>query len=127
MTTPARRGSEKLLDAWKARTISEESFRELAAALEKSPANVDGAFVTGGSAASGLYLSLRYDGDDVPRCGNDLEFILRWINKHHYGVSIPRIIINGTPRPDLFRMDLQIGAAVAAAHVPAQPDIVPGF
>lgn len=124
MDTPAQRGSEKQLDAWKSRTIREESFHEPADAPERSPAQVDGAFVTGGSSPSGHYLSLRCGGEDVPRCGNDLEFILRWINRHHRGLSIPCIVANGIPRPDLFRIDLRIGAA---SRLPARQELPPAF
>ncbi len=109
MGNEGKRGSEKLLAAWKSRSLSDESIRELATALEKSPAKVEGVQFTGGSDAAGLQLSLRYDGDDGPWCGNDLQFLLGWLRRHGVSGGIPRVIINGTPWPDLVRLHVNIG------------------
>jgi hypothetical protein len=111
-TTDRARGSAKLLAAWKARALTEESVNEIAQHLDTSPARVEGVTVAGGTAASGLTVSLAYDGDDTPRCGNDIIFWLRWHLTHGGGVVLtpPRIIINGTPYPDLVRMQLDFGA-----------------
>lgn len=105
----AARGSEKLLAAWKNRALTDESVNEIAGALENSPAVVEGVSVTGGRNATGLQLSLTYSGDDVPLCGNDLLFWLRWHRVHGGKVGPPKIIINGTPFPDLVRVHLAFG------------------
>jgi len=103
------RGSEKLLSAWKNRTLTEDSVREIARALDESPAHVLGARVVGGSSATGVQLSLSYAGDDTPRCGNDILFWLKWHRLHGGEVHPPKIIIDGTPFPDLVRMELNFG------------------
>jgi hypothetical protein len=114
--TAKQRGSEKILAAWQSRALTEESVREIAGAFEKSPARINGATVHGGENATGLTLSLSYEGDDGPMCGNDILFWLKWHLGHGGGgvVRPPRIIINGTPFPDLVRMELDFG------HVGAQ-------
>jgi len=104
-----KRGSEKLLEAWKARSLTEESVKEIAAALDKSPARVVSANVVGGANATGIQLSLSYSGDDVPQCGNDILFWLKWHRTHGGVVNPPRIIINGIPWPDLVNIDLDFG------------------
>jgi hypothetical protein len=109
MATKEKRGSDKVMAAWKARALTEASVREIATALEKSPATVEGATVAGGESATGLRLSLRYDGDDTPWCGNDILFWLKWHLGHGGVVRPPRIIINGIPFPDLIRMELDFG------------------
>lgn len=112
-----KRGSEKLLTAWKSRAISEDSVREIADALEKSPAKVEGANVVGGDNPTGVHLSLRYDGDDGPWCGNDILFWLKWHIKHGGDIHPPKIIINGTPIPDVVRMELDFGHVAENAPV----------
>lgn len=107
-----KRGSEKLMKAWKTRTLTEESVREIASALDKSPAKVESFSIVGGENATGVRLSLRYDGDDGPWCGNDIQFWLQWLLKHGGHVPVikpPRIIINGIPWPDVVRMELDFG------------------
>ena len=103
------RGSEKLLAAWKTRALTEEAVHEIAEALDKSPAKVEGASVIGGAEATGVRLSLAYEGDDGPWCGNDILFWLTWHRKYGGVVKPPRIIINGTPFPDLVRVELDFG------------------
>jgi hypothetical protein len=103
------RGSEKLMAAWSARRLSEESVGEIAAALDESPATVDSARVVGGEDATGIHVTMSYDGDDVPRCGNDILFWLHWHRKYGGVVRPPRIIINGTPYPDLVTVHLGFG------------------
>lgn len=103
------RGSEKLLAAWKQRALTEESVHEIAAELEKSPATVEKVNVVGGSAATGVQVQLSYSGDDVPFCGNDLAFWLRWRRRHGGSVKPPKILINGIPFPDLVRIQLDFG------------------
>jgi hypothetical protein len=105
------RGSEKLMAAWKNRALTDESVLEISRAIAESPAKVLGASVIGGANASGLQLSLGYEGDGVPQCGNDLLFWLKWHIKHGGTVKPPRIIINGTPFPDLVKMELVFGNA----------------
>lgn len=110
MSNEKERGSVKVMAAWKARTLTEESIREVASQLDQSPATVEGAEVVGGANATGLRLSLRYDGDDGPWCGNDILFWLKWHRTHGGGSPRPpRIIIDGTPYPDLVRVQLDFG------------------
>ena len=109
MPTVKKRGSEKVMAAWQARVLTEESVREIAGAFEKSPARIEGATVVGGEHATGMRLSLAYDGDDGPSCGNDILFWLKWHLGHGGVVHPPKIIINGIPFPDLVRMELDFG------------------
>jgi hypothetical protein len=104
-----QRGSERILGAWKARALTEEAVQEIAKAFEASPAKVTGASVDGGAAPTRLSVSLTYEGDDVPRCGNDILFWLKWHRTFGGEVKPPRIIINGTPFPDLVRLELDFG------------------
>jgi hypothetical protein len=97
------------MGAWKARALTEESVREISDALAKSRAKVESAMVTGGESPTGMRVSLRYDGDDGPWCGNDILFWLKWHLGHGGVVRPPRIIINGIPWPDLVRMELDFG------------------
>jgi hypothetical protein len=109
MADQEKRGSEKLMAAWKSRALTEESVREIADVLAKSPAVVESANVVGGERPTGVQVSLRYDGDDVPWCGNDILFWFKWHKKYGGVVEAPRIIINGRPWPDLVRMQLDFG------------------
>lgn len=109
MADRKKRGSEKLLAAWKTRALTEESFKEIATGLSDTPGTIEGATVHGGNDPSGVSVSLMYDGDDVPWCGNDIIFWLRWHRQHGGTVRPPRIIINGTPYPDLVRVRLDFG------------------
>ena len=95
--------------AWKARVLTEASIKEIAASFEKSPATIEGATFVGGEHSTGLSLSLSYEGDDGPWCGNDILFWLKWHLSHGGNPRPPRIIINGTPFPDLVRMELDFG------------------
>ncbi|MET3119200.1 hypothetical protein AAKU64_003439 [Undibacterium sp. GrIS 1.8] len=103
------RGSEKLLSAWKNRSLTEESVREIAKNMDQSPAHVIGAKVVGGNNATGVQLSLAYYGDDVPTCGNDILLWLKWHRVHGGDVHPPKIIIDGIPFPDVLRMQLDFG------------------
>jgi hypothetical protein len=118
------RGSAKLLAAWKTRSLSEESFREITEAFDKSPATVEQAHVVGGHNPTGVQMTLSYEGDDGPWCGNDLQFWVRWHRKHGGVPRPPRILINGIPFPDLVRMELSFGQTApvpgldGADHIP---------
>ena len=103
-STTSKRGSEKVMAAWKARILTEASVKEIGAALDKSPAKIEGATFVGGENPTGFRLSLAYDGDDGPWCGNDVLFWLKWHQTHGGTPRPPRIIINGIPFPDLVRM-----------------------
>lgn len=122
--TTRTRGSAKLLDAWRTRTLSEASLQEIAKALDASPATVERAYVSGGDAPTGVQVSLRYEGDDVPYCGNDLQFWLQWLRQHGGKPRPPRVIIDGIPFPDLIHVDLEFGSpgveAPQAAGLDAQ-------
>lgn len=113
MAEENKRGSEKLLAAWKGRALTEESLQEIASALAQSPATVDRAMIVGGNSATGAHLSLSYTGDDTPICGNDIAFWLKWHLKHGGSPRPPRIIIDGIPFPDLVRMELDFGNVVS--------------
>lgn len=115
-----KRGSEKLMKAWKSRVLTEESFREIADAIDKSPAKLAGFNIVGGDNPTGVQLSLRYDGDDGPWCGNDILFWLQWLQKHGGGggvINPPHIIINGTPWPEVITMTLDFGQVGSPAQV----------
>jgi hypothetical protein len=109
------RGSAKLLDAWRTRTLSDESIEEIAKAIDKSPATLERAHVSGGAEPTGVQVSLRYEGDEVPFCGNDLQFWLQWLRTHGGKPRPPRIIIDGIPFPDLVHVDLEFGSPVVDA------------
>lgn len=106
-----KRGSEKLLAAWKTRTLTEDSVREIGDSFDKSPAKIHAAKVLGGSNATSVQLSLSYTGDDIAYCGNDIMFWLKWHLKHGGRPREPRIIINGTPVIDFLRVHLSFGNA----------------
>jgi hypothetical protein len=109
MASKEHRGSDKLKAAWKARVLSEESMREISEALDKSPAKVESVNVIGGATPTGIQLTLSYDGDDGPWCGNDIAFWLRWHRLNGGVVHPPKIIVNGTPYPDLVKVQLGFG------------------
>jgi hypothetical protein len=115
MANEPKRGSEKLLAAWKTRALTEESMREIATAMDKSPARVESATLFGGGNPSGLRLELSYAGDDIPICGNDILFWLKWLRKNGWGGRPPRIIINGIPFPDVLHVQLDFGRVDGAA------------
>jgi len=117
MSSNGKRGSEKVMAAWKARMLTEASVKEIAAAFDKSPATIEGATFVGGEHATGLRLSLSYEGDDGPWCGNDILFWLKWHLGHGGTPRPPRIIINGIPFPDLVKMELDFGQV--EEHVPS--------
>ena len=122
METTSSRGSDKLMAAWKARALTEESVREIAAHLEKSPATVERADVAGGAAPTGVSLSLSYSGDDTPWCGNDILFWLKWHRTHGGTVRPPKILINGIPFPDWLRLELDFGhVGNPAQDLPGNP------
>lgn len=87
--------------------------------FEKSPAVVEGAAVSGGANATGVRLSLRYEGDDTPWCGNDILFWLRWHRRFGGNPRPPKVIIKGTPFPDLVRMELDFGQYESIREVPS--------
>ena len=114
MASPNKRGSEKLMAAWKTRELTEDSVNEIAAALEKSPGTVDQAHVAGGANPTGVRVTLSYEGDDGPWCGNDILFWFKWHRKYGGGQLVPpKIIINGTPYPDFVRLQLDFGQVEA--------------
>jgi hypothetical protein len=118
MSNQRKRGSEKLMKAWKSRVLTEDAFREITEALEKSPATLEAFNIVGGENPTGVQLSLRYDGEDGPWCGNDILFWLKWHLQHgSLGgvIKPPRIIINGTPWPEAVTMALDFGRVSQAA------------
>ena len=121
MSSNGKRGSEKVMAAWKARMLTEASVKEIAAAFDKSPATIEGATFVGGESATGLRLSLSYEGDDGPMCGNDILFWLKWHLGHGGTPRPPRIIINGIPFPDLVKMELDFGHV--EEHLPSIEDL----
>ena len=121
MAEEQKRGSEKLMAAWKARTLTEKAVGEIAEALEKSPGKVETVNIVGGANATGIQLRMAYEGDDVPMCGNDILFWLKWHINHGGIVRPPKIIINGIPFPDLVRLEVDFGHV--GANVPGIADI----
>jgi len=106
------------MKAWKSRVLTEDAFREITEALEKSPATLEAFNIVGGENPTGVQLSLRYDGEDGPWCGNDILFWLKWHLQHgSLGgvIKPPRIIINGTPWPEAVTMALDFGRVSQAA------------
>lgn len=103
------RGSDKLRAAWEKRALKDEEVHEIANHLDKSAGQVDGVRVIGGVRATGVEVALSYSGDDVPRCGNDLEFWLHWLRRHGGNGRPPRIIIKGIPFPEELRLELLFG------------------
>ena len=110
------RGSEKIMAAWSARELSEDGVAEIARQFDESPARVVGAQAR----STGVRVSLAYEGDDVPICGNDITFWLRWHVKYGGVVKPPKVIINGTPYPDLIRLDLDFGDVPAPVEIGRQ-------
>ena len=64
--------------------------------------------IHGGADATGVTLALRYSGDDVEWCGNDIKFWWKWI-VNFGGGSHPIVIIKGTPVPTDLLVNLQFG------------------
>lgn len=126
MADKEKRGSEKLLAAWKARALTEDSIKEIVDALEKSPAKIEGVEVVGGGSPTAVHVSLRYDGDDGPWCGNDILFWLKWHLRHGGAVKPPRILINGIPWPELVRVDLTFGHGGPVEGPLTQPGVQAG-
>jgi hypothetical protein len=112
MTERGVRGSELLLDAWKHRTISDELVGEVAHNLGQSPATVDDVLTNGDH---GLGFSLTYTGDEIDRCGNDLQWLLDLIRKYGVPYEEPVVIINGRPRLDRVTVLATLGVLPANA------------
>ena len=93
------------------RLLTDESMREIAAALAASPAMVLSGRLVGDDQPTGVMLSLAYEGEDVRACGADILFWLRWQVAHGNGdVRPPRIIINhACELPELVRLELDFG------------------
>jgi hypothetical protein len=105
----AMRGSSRILDAWMARGLSDESVKEIASGLSESKGTIEAVEVSGGEAATGMRVGLSYAGDDVWWCGNDIIFWLKWLAKNGGKPKPPRIIINGKPYPDELFMEIDFG------------------
>lgn len=107
--TQKMRGSEKLLSAWRNRTLTDAAVQEIGKTLDESPAQVLGVRVVGGASPTGLQVSLAYEGDDIPRCGNDISAWLQWLRQHGGVPKPPRILINGQPYPEVLKLVLNYG------------------
>ena len=107
------RGSARLLKAFEERgvVLSEDLVRGLAEALDGSEAKLGGAWVAPGTEPTGFGMSLAYDGEDLPRCGNDMQWLLELLRKYGTG-GVPTIdvIINGRPRIDRALLLVSVGA-----------------
>jgi hypothetical protein len=111
----SERGSTRLREAWaqKGFQLNDESVGEIVEQLDDSPATVDDVVFHGGAEPTGVSVGLTYADDDVPICGNDLTFWLKW--HIHHGVTIdqvPHIIINGRPHPEFVKLNLGFGAGM---------------
>lgn len=104
------RGSELVLQAWKNRQahLTEDFVKELSEILAQSPGKVQSVEFEGGAAPHAATLSIAYDGEDIPICGNDLRLLHKLTGKH--GISGPVVIINGVPALDRMNLEVQLGA-----------------
>lgn len=104
-------GADPGPDGWGARTLSNAALREIAEALEASPAIVLSGQIVGDDNPTGVMLSLAYEGDDVRACGADILFWMRWHVAHgSEAVRPPRIIVNrACELPELVRLELDFG------------------
>jgi hypothetical protein len=86
-------------------------MREIADALEASPAMVLSGHIVGGAQPTAVRLALAYEGDDVLSCGLDILFWLRWHIEHGFDdVPPPRIIVNSERElPELVRVEMDFG------------------
>src|SRR6187402_2798191 len=124
-TDAVERGSLRLREAWKHRVLTEEGIEAIAKSLDESSANVESVVFSGGDNATGVTMSLVYDADDIPRCGNDLASWLAWHRKFGGGGFVPpRIFTHGILNPELVRIVLTYGST-APAQAPRVE--VPGF
>jgi hypothetical protein len=118
MSAETRRGSRRLIEAWKDRErhlIRDEHVEELSGLLENSPASVDDVIVVGGSEATGLGFSMTYDGDDIPLCGIDLYRLLDLLRRLGTPSDGPVIIINGRPAIERLTVLATLGVLPANA------------
>ena len=101
------RGSDKILQAWRAR-LDDESVESIAKHYSDSSAEVISAEVDGGG--GGLRVVSRYAADDFPQCGNDLAYWLNFLRHHGGGVDVPpRVIVNGLAAIDSVVLALHFG------------------
>jgi len=107
----AEDGRERLAGGRAPRPLTDQSMREIAAALAASPAIVLSGHIVGDDSPTGVMLSLAYEGEDVAACGADILFWLRWHVAHGNGdVRPPRIIVNhACELPELVRLELDFG------------------
>lgn len=105
------RGSEKLLTAWKERqALTDESVSQIAELLDSSPAEVESVEFHGGAEPTGVSLGLAFSGDDVELCPRFFKDLFEWLKTQPgRGPIVGDVIINGTPRIDLARVNLSIG------------------
>jgi hypothetical protein len=104
------RGSAQLLDAWKAGVVhlDDTIVTGLSEVLNGIQGRVEGARVLGAEHAEAVSVDIAYDGEDVPRCGNDVALILRHLGQ--VGGAVPvHVIINGVPALDALRVTLEVG------------------
>jgi hypothetical protein len=104
-------GAEQRSARWGAGALSNAALREIAEALEASPAIVLSGHIVGGDHPTGVMLSLAYEGDDVLACGKDILFWMRWHAAHgSMPVRSPRVIVNHAgDLPELVRLELDFG------------------
>jgi hypothetical protein len=104
------------------RRLTDEAMREIAEALKASPAIVlSGQIVGGEDRPTGVMLSLAYEGDDIPACGADILFWLRWQAAHGDSeIRPPRVIVNDARElPELVRLELDFGDVEASEQASA--------
>jgi hypothetical protein len=112
MNAKTPRGSERLLEAYAGRDITETSVKQVATLLDGFGGKVNDVQFAGGKEVSGFGFSLTYMDDDVPRCGNDMSKLLELLRKLKHPVRIRDIIINGKPWPDFMRVQFEIGSPI---------------
>lgn len=125
MDQPNKRGSEKLLDAWKKRMLTEDSVNEIANALAQSPAEVEECVFYGGANPTGAKVTLLYTGDDIPRCGNDISFWLNWHQKYGGITNRPVPFPKGLISPEWLRLVFSFGQTGSSSQ-PEYSQPLPG-
>ena len=119
MATTTERGSARLREAWKNRALTDESVSTIAEQFDASKAVIDHVSFRGGDQPSAVTVGLTYEGDDVPICGNDLLFWLKWHHQFGNGTWVPpKVIINGIPNPEIIKLLLTFGDEPAPVEVP---------
>ncbi len=113
------RGSEKLLAAWKARQLTDQSVQDIAEGLGKSSAEVHSIEFHGGARPTGVAVGLTYRDGTIEECGTDITLWLAWLRRYAAEVEFDRRILIDGVWPDLLTVTLpfgNVGHLQAEAH-----------